>query len=129
MKEVFSAPGFSIRTLAWTLVLISVPGGIQILGGLPLSDGRTAWEVAFLLTAWVGLFLPFAAFAGGLGAPQVFIPIRMGLSGLGICMVSLLLSGFAAPHLQYRADISREKSIMNYRRVIPAKPNMSALQG
>ena len=96
--------GFYSRTLFWTIVLITLPAGAQLIGGAPAPDHWNAWEGFFLFTAWGGLFLPFAAFGGGLAASERSSAPQLFASALAVAVASVLLSGYAAPHLEYRAD-------------------------
>ena len=95
-------PGFFWEVSRWTIILLIVPACAQILGGSPLGEKWTLWEGVYLFTSWVGLFLPFAAFAGGIVGSARLSPLRLAASGLAVSFVSFLLLGFASPYSEYK---------------------------
>ena len=72
-----------LRTIAWTAILMVVPAGAQLLSGLPPGGSWTFWTALEAFTAFAGLFLPFAAFGGGLAAAEPHGPGCEGCRGVG----------------------------------------------
>ena len=94
---------FFSRAALWTVVLMAVPGFVQILTH-PLDGDRVSLEWLYLISSWVGLFLPFAAFAGGIAGQRLQTARGLGVSAGLVSVLSLFLLGFASPQLHYQAD-------------------------
>lgn len=100
---------FLIRTFIWAGVLLSVPTFVQVLGGAPFGGSWTVWKAGFIFAAWLGVLLPFAAFAGGLGAGRRPDLSALFLSAAGVAAISFILLGFIAPRLEY--EVEREMGL------------------
>lgn len=97
---------FLRATATWVLILLLAPVLILLQHG-PSSPGVwTAWEAGFHLAGWLGVLAPYAVFAGGLAVgcrSSVLSTVRYAaLVGLA----AYLLVGFAAPQMQYRAELA-----------------------
>jgi len=95
---------FFRSTLFWTAALLAVPTSAQLFGSSPFGGDWTGWEGLSLLTAWAGLFLPFAAFSGGLVTSGELSVSRLAFSASAISLLSFLLLGYLLPTLQYRVE-------------------------
>ena len=95
--------GFFWEVSRWTIILLIVPACAQSLGGSPLGEKWILWEGVYLFTSWVGFFLPFAAFAGGIVGSARLSPVRLAASGLAVSFVSFLLLGFVSPYSEYKS--------------------------
>lgn len=95
---------FLYRTVVWLGILLILPILASVLGEAPLGGSWTFLKRAFLLSAWVGLFLPFAAFAGGLAADLRRGAFQHWLPAIGVCLLTFLLLGFFSPLLQYEVE-------------------------
>ncbi len=94
------------RTAFWTLVLLAVPGLVQVIAHPPGGNGG-ALEWIFLIASWVGLCLPFAAFAGGVAGQGHLNATRLAVSAGLVSVLSLFLLGYASPHLNKLADAEK----------------------
>lgn len=98
---------FFRATATWTIVLLLAPALVQLLSGPLHHRGWTGWEIGYLLTGWLGLFLPYAAFAGGLAVRRRGSPLpTMRDAGL-VGVAAFLLLGFAAPWMEYQWESSK----------------------
>ncbi len=86
------------------MALVVVPACAQVLGGPSIGETWNGWEILFFATSWVGLFLPFAAFAGGLRCSGGLRGWRLGLAASVLSMSSFLLLGNATPYFLFRAE-------------------------
>ncbi|TFH64047.1 MAG: hypothetical protein E4G90_08875, partial [Gemmatimonadales bacterium] len=68
-------------------------------------------EVLFELPGWIGLFLPFAAFVGGLAAHAVLSVGSMVKRAAMIAVVSYFLLAYGSPMAFYRDYASREADL------------------
>ncbi|MBT8398438.1 MAG: LptF/LptG family permease [Gemmatimonadetes bacterium] len=107
------------KTLLWTAILMAVPVVAQLLSGPPPGESWSFWTALEAVTIPAGLFLPFAAFGGGLAAAG-----RVGLggkvaTGLVIASLALVLGGVVSPHLEYR---NREEVGLDLERRYPTGP-------
>lgn len=98
---------FLRATATWVLILLLAPVLILLQHG-PSSPGVwMAWEAGFHLVGWLGVLGPYAAFAGGLAVgcrSSVLSTVRYAaLVGLA----AYLLVGFAAPQMEYRAELEK----------------------
>ncbi len=90
----------------WTAALLTVPAALQFLSGPPVGSRWALFEGLFLLTGWIGLLLPFSAYAGGLAGSRKTGVHRLFLCGALISFSSLALLGYASPTLEFHAAIS-----------------------
>jgi hypothetical protein len=99
--------GFFASSAAWVAGLVLVPVCYQLLIGPPLESSWTAWQTAYLLLTWAGLFLPYAGFAGGLRAfgdlPARSVPLR----GCVLAVLAFGLLAYGSPLAKYQADEAR----------------------
>jgi hypothetical protein len=95
---------FFSRTLFWTGALSIVPAYAQYLAGPFMEEYWTYPEALYFACSWVGQFLPFAAFAGGLvlGHPPRYRQLL--LAAVVVSIGSFSLIGYATPHLRFRAE-------------------------
>lgn len=103
-----TSDGRGIRKLyGWTVfcvgLLIVAPACLQLLNGPPLGGGWTAPSWAYLLSGWVGFFLPFAAFAGGVASGKTLPWPSAALHGAALAAASFVLIGFVSPQAEFRA--------------------------
>jgi hypothetical protein len=91
---------FFERTALWTVVLLLCPATLQLLSGPAFAPSWSLQQVVFLAVGWIGLCLPFSAFAGGLGSFGRSGYLRLGISALLVSVVSLVLLGFLSPVLE-----------------------------
>jgi hypothetical protein len=93
--------GFFSRTLTWLFGLVAVVGIARLLAlGLQTDHGAAGGGV-HLLVAWIGMFLPYAAFAGGLSVSAT-VPARVALKkSLLITFISFSVLAYAEPLARY----------------------------
>jgi len=93
---------FFRRTVLWMVLLLAVPVSVSLLGSSPEVGDRVAWVWGRRIVSWVGLFLPFAAFAGGIaGSESRGFRRLIGYASV-ISLLSIVCLGYLAPHLEFR---------------------------
>ncbi len=99
--------GFFRPVAIWLGVLVGLALSYRlVMGGL---GGRawSGWEIAYLLPGWVGLFLPFTAFAGGYAAHLALRPRSLAGRALLLAVISYGLLAYGSPLADYRARASQ----------------------
>jgi len=98
---------FFRATVLWAGALLTIAAahrvGTYLLQGGSWRPGNLVWEVP----TWLGLVLPFAAFAGGLSVFRAF-SLRSAITyAVPIAVIAYLLMAYAAPVALYRVQNSR----------------------
>lgn len=98
---------FLRATATWVLILLLAPVLVRFQHG-PSSPGVwMAWEAGFHLVGWLGVLVPYAVFAGGLAVgcrSSVLSTVRYAAP---VGLAAYLLVGFAAPQMEYRAELAK----------------------
>jgi len=98
---------FFLSTTLWTAGLVTVASVFYVVAGSPPEGAWSVWHAAFRLTAWVGLFLPYASFAGGV-AVHASLPQRsVALRAVLLAAISYGLQAYVSPVAEYRDRTSR----------------------
>ena len=127
---------FFRATALWACGLVAIVFGTWLLAALPPGGDWSVWRGVHLLAMWFGLFLPFAAFAGGLAVsrtiPNRAVALRAGL----IATISFGLLAYGKPIADFHdgenrgVDVSRQfplgsqtpGTILSLRATIQAAP-------
>jgi hypothetical protein len=94
--------------------LIGLVLGAWLFSSRALQAPWNAWEWGQLLCGWVGLFLPFAAFAGGLAVPSSTPNWAVTTRSLLVALISFICLAYGEPLARYQhlsergADISQQ---------------------
>lgn len=96
--------GFYRPVAAWTgaLLLLALVG--QAGSGPPLGGSWGLFPVAYVVLGWVGLFLPFASFAGGLGSARSLRPRTVSLRAALAGLVVFLSLAYGSSLALYQAE-------------------------
>lgn len=94
---------FFSATVLWTGGLVLVPSVVYLFIGPQYDDHWIAWRVVRTASGWIGQFLPYAAFAGGLALSQTRQWASVALRGAVAAIVAFLLLGYVSPLAEYRA--------------------------
>jgi len=97
---------FFRATATWILILLLAPALVQFQHAPPFSGGWTAWEAGFHLVGWLGVLGPYAVFAGGLAVGCRSPALSTVRYAAPVGLAVYLLVGFAAPQLEYRAELA-----------------------
>ena len=92
---------------AWTGLLVGLALSHLLLTGVLGGPSWSGWEIAYLLPGWVGLFLPFTAFAGGSAAHSRLHPRSMASRALLLSVISYGLLAYGSPLADHRARASQ----------------------
>ena len=112
--------GFFGWTFAWTLGLL-LPTLLAYMASSFLEGGPwTLSRVWALLPKWIGLFLPFAVFSGGLAVHGTLSAVHVLKRGLVIAAISYGLLGFLAPTAEY---LVRKSGGVDVAALYPFGPN------
>lgn len=114
---------FIVATLTWTLILVTFTAANQFITGL--GEGST-WEVVDLFhqfPGWVGVLLPFAAFAGGLTASAEVTPPRVAGYALPVAALAYLLTAYVVPIVRYEVDRDQPTELALESRIGPEIPS------
>ena len=93
---------FFRTTLAWSAGLVALALAYHLFTGFPHLDVWSPWGVAFLLANLFGLFIPYAAFAGGVTTSESWSPRPLVLRSLLLAILSYGLLAYAAPAARYQ---------------------------
>jgi hypothetical protein len=112
--------GFFGWTAAWAVGLVMPTIVHQVFSGLLGGNFWKPWEVLAQFPAWMGMFLPFAAFAGGLTGHAVLSTAEVLKRGLAVALVSYVLLAFASPIVLY---LDSRRAGVDVSVVFPFGPN------
>jgi len=98
-------PGFFGLTALWTGGLVALAMVNQAAGDILRTGSLHPAELLSQVPAWIGLVLPFAAFAGGLTAAGLSTSSVVKRAVL-LALLSYGLMAYASPRAQYRARAS-----------------------
>jgi hypothetical protein len=98
---------FFPQVTAWLGLLVGLAFSHLLLTGGPGGRSWSGWEIAYLLPGWVGLFLPFTAFAGGSTAHSALHPRSMAGRALLLSVISYGFLAYGSPLADYRARASQ----------------------
>ncbi len=91
--------------LFWTIGLVA----LALAAWLASPEGRngawTFWGGAYLVLGWIGLFLPFATYSGGLAAPSPTPTRSVTLRALSIAALYFVVAAFGKPVAEYRQRV------------------------
>ncbi|MBT8396750.1 MAG: hypothetical protein KJN92_07280 [Gemmatimonadetes bacterium] len=97
---------FFPRVAVWTGLLVWLALAYLLFTGILNGRSWDGWEIAYLLPGWVGLFLPFAAFAGGVAAYSITSPPALVCRALLLVLISYGLLAYLSPLADHRARAS-----------------------
>jgi hypothetical protein len=81
----------------WVAAPVAIVLIHQLFVGPPLGEMWQPWDVVALFAAWVGFFLPFACFAGGLTTPGLGSARAVLLRGVVLAVISYFLMAYGFP--------------------------------
>lgn len=102
---------FFLATAIWLACLAALTLSYQVLTELPHQGSWTPWDLAFSLATWVGLLLPYAAFAGGLAAGTSLSPRTLALRGILLAAVAYGLLAYASPIGDYEVRAAADADL------------------
>ena len=102
---------FFLATGAWSLIPAAGVFVFRILVASPLAGTWTFTEAFYPVVGWIGLFLPFAAFAGGLTASRRGDRGRVAGLGLLVAVLAYGMLAYGAPVLRARAGPDAELGV------------------
>jgi hypothetical protein len=114
---------FFIATLIWTVILVTFTVANQLIAGL--AEG-SPWEVANLfhqVPTWLGLILPYAAFAGGITASPEVPARQVAAYALPVAALAYLLMAYVAPIAKYEVERDMPAEAAPYNRFGPQTPS------
>jgi len=94
---------FFLPVAVWLALLVGLALSHLLLTGAFGGKSWSGLEIACLLPGWLGLFLPFVAFAGGSAAYSALKPGSLVGRALLLTLISYGLLAFASPLADYRA--------------------------
>lgn len=92
---------FIAATVTWTIILVTFTAANQLISGLGEGSSWEVIELGHQVPSWLGLLLPFAAFAGGLTVSAEMPAWRVGAYALPVVVLAYLLTAYVAPIARY----------------------------
>jgi hypothetical protein len=98
---------FFLPVVTWLGLLVGLALSHLLLTATVGGRSWSGWEIAYLLPGWVGLFLPYAAFAGGSATHSALHPQSLAGRALLLSVISYGLLAYGSPVADYRARTFR----------------------
>jgi hypothetical protein len=114
---------FITATMTWAVLLVTLSVANQLIAGLGAGTSWGVAELAHQVPAWLGLLLPFAAFAGGLAVTMDVPAWRTGTYALPVLALAYLLTAFVAPFAEFRVDEAQGVEVAQDSRIGPDTPS------
>lgn len=111
---------FFLMTLLWGGGLLGVVLLHQLLVGLSPDRPWNPLALVHQVPAWLGLLLPFTAFAGGTAVALIRPAWRAGVYGLPVALVAYLLMAYGAPVAEHRVFSGSGETVTD---LFPMGPN------
>jgi len=101
MKELnLCFPRAAVLTAVWAVLPAFGSLFFRLAFGTPVGGSWSFAEATLQLPGWIGLFLPFAAFAGGLAAGEKSRRKCLGVVGIASAVLAYILLAFVSPSVQ-----------------------------
>lgn len=105
-------PRFFLPVTIWMAGLVALASVYQVVAGPSYGEAWSLWDAAYRLTAGAGLFLPYAAFAGGVAVYASLPPRSAALRAVLLAAISYGLLAYVSPIAEYRERASREEDVV-----------------
>ncbi len=100
-----ASAGFFTATSLWLFGMVGLGLAYHFLRGPPPQPPGQPWWALEMVSGWLGLLLPFAAFAGGLRVHRTVGPHGVLGRALALAALGYALLAYAAPLARYRAEM------------------------